>query len=78
MTTEVSPKTGSKPVGNLESINVALGLKEPSTKGAEVTGHLIPPISPGMNYVCWNDGAINWVPPGYTSFICWHDGVLNV
>jgi len=66
-------KKGKKVTKSLKEVNVAVGLKkEPAAKG-EVVGH----ISPGAWYVCFNDGVLNWVPPGWTYFICRGDGVLN-
>jgi hypothetical protein len=72
-------KKGKKATKNLEGVNIAKGLKKPPpTKKSEVTGHLNPPVSPGMYYACWQDGCLNWVPPGYTSFWCHCCWALNV
>jgi hypothetical protein len=62
---------GRKPEGNLEGVKVAQGLeKEPRSQG-EVSGHA------SGGYVCWNCGALNWVPPGWHYFYCWNCGGLN-
>ena len=35
------------------------------------------PRSKRMSYVCWNDGASNYVEPGWEWFTCWRCGALN-
>lgn len=34
------------------------------------------PRSKRMAYVCWNDGASNFVEPGWEWFTCWRCGAL--
>jgi hypothetical protein len=66
-------KPGKRPSGNLEGVNVALGLEKAPESKSEVSGH----ISHGGTYVCWNDGCANFVPPGWVYFICRCCGALN-
>ena len=67
-----------KPEGNLEGINIAVGLKEPPAESGEVVGRILnPPVSPGMYYQCWRDGALNYVPYGWTYYVCHVCGALN-
>ena len=73
---KVKAKKGKKPAGNLEDVKVAKGMKKAPGSKAEVAGHQH--MSPGANYICRCDGAINWVPVGYTYFYCWHDYCLNL
>ena len=71
-------KESKKPEGTLEGINVAVGLKEAPVQHGEVEGHILnPPVSPGMNYICYFDAAINFVPYGWTYYVCWSCGRLN-
>jgi hypothetical protein len=70
---KIKAKKGRKPVGNLENVKVAKGLKKaPASKG-EVSGR----ISPGAWYICACCGASNWVPYGWSYFYCWNDRCLN-
>jgi hypothetical protein len=34
------------------------------------------PRSKRMAYICWNDGASNFVEPGWEWFTCWRCGAL--
>jgi hypothetical protein len=34
------------------------------------------PRSKRMAYICWNDGAPNYVEPGWEWFTCWRCGEL--
>lgn len=72
MATSQGEKKGQKPSGNLEGVKVAEGLeKAPQSKG-EVAGH----IGPGL-FICWNDGALNYVPGPYSYFWCFRCYALN-
>jgi hypothetical protein len=45
--------------------------KDPPAKAAEAE-----PRSKRMAYICWNDGASNFVEPGWEWFTCWRCGAL--
>jgi len=65
--TSIKAKKGKKISKSLEGVNIAAGLKKaPAAKG-EVAGHM----SPGAYYICPYNGAVNWVPPGWTVVTCW-------
>jgi hypothetical protein len=34
------------------------------------------PRAKRMAYICWNDGAANFVEPGWEWFTCWRCGAL--
>jgi hypothetical protein len=66
------PKKGQKPSGDIEGAKVAQG-KKSAPKEGEVAAHM----SPGAYYLCWNDGASNYVPFGWNFFYCWSCGAFN-
>jgi hypothetical protein len=69
-------KKGQKPTEAIENGKIAIG--KAAEKPDDVSGHLYPPVSPGMYYICWNCKWANYVGPGYTSFTCGHCWALNV
>jgi hypothetical protein len=70
-----TPKTknGKKVSKNVKGVDVSFGLKKAPAQKGEVSGHM----SPGAYYNCWNDGAVNFVPYGWTYFICRVCGAFN-
>ena len=70
---EQEPVQAKKPSGNHESVSVAQGLEKEPPSG-EVSGHGSWPA----NYICWHDGAINFVPGGVYSFYCWRCWAYNL
>ena len=48
-----------------------LGIEKDPPAGAEAA-----PRSKRMAYICWNDGASNFVEPGWEWFTCWRCGAL--
>ena len=63
MAGENSGKKPEKPGG--------AGLEKDPPKSAEAE-----PRSKRMAYICWNDGASNFVEPGWEWFTCWRCGAL--
>jgi hypothetical protein len=57
---------GKKPEGNLEGINVFLGMKNAPTTEGEVEGHM----SPGAFYACWAGDCADFVPFGWNYYYC--------
>lgn len=47
------------------------GLEEDKPGAGEATSR-----SKRMAYICWNDGAPNYVEPGWEWFTCWRCGEL--
>jgi hypothetical protein len=47
------------------------GIERDPAPEAEAT-----PRSKRMAYICWNDGASNFVEPGWEWFTCWRCGAL--
>jgi hypothetical protein len=47
------------------------GIEKDPPAGAEAA-----PRSKRMAYICWNDGASNFVEPGWEWFTCWRCGAL--
>ena len=48
-----------------------IGLEKDDAQGAEVAGR-----AKRILYICWNDGAGNYVDPAWTWFSCWRCGVI--
>ena len=63
MAAEKSGKKPERPGG--------AGLKEDRPDSGEATSR-----SKRMAYICWNDGAPNYVEPGWEWFTCWRCGEL--
>lgn len=63
MAAEKSGKKPEQPGG--------VGLKEDRQDSGEATLH-----SKRMAYICWNDGAPNYVEPNWEWFTCWRCGAL--
>jgi len=62
----MSDNTGKKP-----NQPGGLGAKEAGPEATEAG-----PRSKRMAYTCWNDGASNFVEPGWEWFTCWRCGAL--
>jgi hypothetical protein len=79
MSTEVEGILSKKPTGNLEGVNVYIGVSsEPPAASNEVEGHvLIPSPSPGLVYICAFCGCRTWVPPGIVWYTCVCYGHFN-
>jgi hypothetical protein len=48
----------------------------PGAEKAEPDSAEATPRSKRMAYTCWNDGASNYVEPGWEWFTCWRCGAL--
>jgi hypothetical protein len=68
-----APVKAKKPTGSAEGVTVAQGMEKEPPK-SEVSGHGAWPA----NYICWNDGALNYVPGGVYAFYCWRCWAYNL
>ena len=48
-----------------------VGMQQDPSKGSEAGGR-----GRSLLYVCWNDGAGNYVDPSWKSFTCWRCGSI--
>ena len=49
-----------------------VGMEKDPTEGTEAGGR-----SKGLLYICFNDGAGNYVDPSWKTFTCWRCGSLG-